>query len=118
MQTKSRLFFFGFYMLKQRFMPPFFNSSRTNILLFCNSLKEAIKKNINRNDIIYVWGRKNYKEICEYAQKNNIKISVVEDGFIRSVSLGSDLTQPFSLVVDTQGIYFDPSTPSDLEKIL
>ncbi|MDQ1243904.1 MAG: capsular polysaccharide export protein, partial [Campylobacterota bacterium] len=80
--------------------------------------KEAIKKNINRNDIIYVWGRKNYKEIYEYAQKNNIKISVVEDGFIRSISLGSDLTQPFSLVVDTQGIYFDPTTASDLEKML
>ncbi|MDQ1337277.1 MAG: capsular polysaccharide export protein, partial [Campylobacterota bacterium] len=76
METKSRLFFFGFYMLKQRFMPPFFNSSRTNILLFCNSLKEAIKKYINSIDIIYVWGSKYYTEIYEFAQKNIIKISV------------------------------------------
>lgn len=42
----------------------------------------------------------------------------VEDGFIRSVGLGSDLFPPFSIVVDRQGIYYDPTRPSDLETIL
>jgi capsular polysaccharide export protein len=42
----------------------------------------------------------------------------IEDGFLRSVGLGADLTQPLSLAVDTQGLYYDASRPSDLECIL
>jgi capsular polysaccharide export protein len=42
----------------------------------------------------------------------------MEDGFIRSVGLGSDLTAPGSLVVDARGIYYDPRQPSDLEILL
>jgi capsular polysaccharide export protein len=42
----------------------------------------------------------------------------MEDGFLRSVGLGSDLVRPLSLVVDKQGIYFDPTRPSDLETLL
>ncbi|MBE0465142.1 MAG: capsular polysaccharide biosynthesis protein [Halomonadaceae bacterium] len=42
----------------------------------------------------------------------------IEDGFIRSVGLGVDLTQPLSLVIDAQGIYYDPNQPSDLETLL
>ena len=42
----------------------------------------------------------------------------MEDGFIRSVGLGVDLTQPLSLVIDRHGIYYDPSQPSDLETLL
>jgi capsular polysaccharide export protein len=42
----------------------------------------------------------------------------VEDGFIRSIGLGADLHPPLSIVVDRQGIYYDPTRPSDLETIL
>jgi capsular polysaccharide export protein len=42
----------------------------------------------------------------------------MEDGFIRSVGLGSDLIAPLSLVLDKRGIYFDPRQPSELEEIL
>jgi len=42
----------------------------------------------------------------------------MEDGFIRSVGLGSDLIRPLSLAVDQHGIYFDPRHPSDLESLL
>ena len=42
----------------------------------------------------------------------------LEDGFLRSVGLGSDLIAPRSLVLDTEGIYFDPSCPSRLEVLL
>lgn len=47
-----------------------------------------------------------------------IQLWRMEDGFIRSVGLGVDLTQPLSLVIDHQGIYYDPSQPSDLETLL
>jgi capsular polysaccharide export protein len=42
----------------------------------------------------------------------------LEDGFLRSVGLGADLIRPISWVVDTKGIYYDSSRPSDLEEIL
>jgi glycosyltransferase involved in cell wall biosynthesis len=42
----------------------------------------------------------------------------VEDGFIRSVGLGADLTRPLSWVFDTRGMYFDASGPSDLEWLI
>jgi capsular polysaccharide export protein len=46
------------------------------------------------------------------------KVLRLEDGFLRSVGLGADLTPPVSLVVDRQGIYYDATTPSDLERLL
>ena len=42
----------------------------------------------------------------------------VEDGFLRSVGLGADLTIPTSWVVDSRGIYYDPRSESDLEALL
>ncbi|MEL7153981.1 MAG: capsular polysaccharide biosynthesis protein, partial [Pseudomonadota bacterium] len=42
----------------------------------------------------------------------------VEDGFLRSVGLGAKLTQAASLVFDRAGIYYDPSRPSDLERLI
>lgn len=42
----------------------------------------------------------------------------VEDGFLRSVGLGADLTRPISWVFDDVGIYFDATRPSRLEHIL
>jgi capsular polysaccharide export protein len=42
----------------------------------------------------------------------------VEDGFLRSSGLGALFHKPLSWVLDDQGIYFDPRTPSRLETIL
>jgi capsular polysaccharide export protein len=42
----------------------------------------------------------------------------VEDGFIRSVGLGAELSCPLSLIFDQSGIYFDARSPSDLENLL
>ncbi|WP_406736189.1 capsular polysaccharide biosynthesis protein [Thioclava sp. GXIMD4215] len=42
----------------------------------------------------------------------------MEDGFLRSRGLGAKLTPPLSLVTDRQGIYYDPTTPSDLEALI
>ena len=46
------------------------------------------------------------------------RIIRVEDGFLRSIGLGADLVRPMSWVLDTTGIYFDSSRPSDLENLL
>lgn len=54
----------------------------------------------------------------ELAQRSGTRLVRVEDGFVRSVGLGSDLIRPRSLVLDTEGIHFDPSRSSALERLL
>lgn len=48
----------------------------------------------------------------------DVTILRVEDGFLRSVGLGADLIRPLSWVVDSRGIYYDATCPSDLEVLL
>jgi capsular polysaccharide export protein len=52
------------------------------------------------------------------AVRHGVPLIRVEDGFIRSVGLGSDFLPPASLVFDSRGMYYDPSVPSDLEILL
>jgi capsular polysaccharide export protein len=42
----------------------------------------------------------------------------VEDGFVRSRGLGAALVPPLSLVTDKAGIYYDPTRPSELERLI
>ena len=118
LENKGKLYFFGFKVWKRKFIKPFFHSIYNNKIYFCKSLEDALKKGLNNNSKIFFWGRKDFSQIEKYAKKNNIKIYRVEDGFLRSIFLGSDLTRPYSLVVDSRGIYFDPTNESDLEIIL
>ena len=51
--------------------------------------------------------------------QNKVKEVIrVEDGFIRSVGLGKYYIPPISLVFDRAGIYYDPTTENDLEKVI
>jgi capsular polysaccharide export protein len=61
-----------------------------------------------------VWG----KTVDRAHSKDQIKSLCVEDGFLRSVGLGADKIHPLSLVMDSSGIYYDSTQPSDLEHIL
>jgi capsular polysaccharide export protein len=49
---------------------------------------------------------------------SDARIVRVEDGFLRSVGLGADLTRPVSWVMDERGIYYDATRPSALEALL
>jgi len=112
-------YFFGFSYWKHPFVEPFFDEKILFInTFFGNPLKKALRKGLNPGSSIYIWGKKSFPDVEHYAYTHRIPIFRVEDGFIRSVGLGSDLTQPYSLVVDSRGIYFDPTQPSDLEYLL
>lgn len=69
-------------------------------------------------DMLVVWGCELPVGISALAQRTGARLARIEDGFIRSVGLGSDLIRPWSLVLDELGAYFDPTKPSDLEQIL
>jgi capsular polysaccharide export protein len=64
------------------------------------------------------WASRLPDGLAEAAAGENIPLIRVEDGFIRSVGLGSDFLPPASLVFDTRGMYFDPRGESDLECLL
>lgn len=114
--NSKRLFFLGFALWKRRFIKPFF-TAQTNKIIFVNSIKALFKFNITKEDKFFIWGYKFKKEeLRKYFKENQIYF--VEDGFIRSITLGSDLTRAFSLVVDSKSFYVDPSKESDLENIL
>ncbi|EGV1509908.1 capsular polysaccharide biosynthesis protein [Campylobacter coli] len=113
--NSNTLYFLGFTLWKRWFMRPFFKA-KNNKIIFLNSLDELYKANLNPEDKIFIWGKKYDKALL--AKDFSNEIFLVEDGFLRSVFLGSDLTRPFSLIIDSKGLYVDPSKPSDLEDIL
>ena len=67
---------------------------------------------------IAVWASRAPAGLAEAAEESGIPLIRVEDGFIRSVGLGSDFIPAASLVLDSRGMHFDPSVRSDLERLL
>lgn len=64
------------------------------------------------------WGMTEKKVAANYATSKDIPIWRIEDGFLRSVGLGAQHILPLSLAIDEDGIYFDASRPSSLEKLI
>ncbi|WP_026080149.1 capsular polysaccharide biosynthesis protein [Aeromonas hydrophila] len=99
-----RLYLVGFSLWKRAFM-------RT----FCAHLADELRfvrrppGRLTGDEQVLVWGSR-YPE-----QVSAIR---VEDGFIRSSGLGSNLCRPSSLSIDPVGIYFDSRRPSALEQLL
>ncbi|EHP7458637.1 capsular polysaccharide biosynthesis protein [Campylobacter jejuni] len=125
--NSNRLFMLGFTLWKRYFIRPFFKA-KDNKIIFLNSLKSLARYKLKENDKFFIWGKRiDYNALkttlIKKAQDENLlhfipKISLVEDGFIRSISLGSDLTRPFSLNIDDKGLYIDPNKASKLEELL
>lgn len=118
-ECKKIKFLFGFSIWKRKFMFPFLGKNLNFISTFSkNPLQQALNLGLNKDSAIYIWGKKEYPQVQKWCDENGVQIIRVEDGFIRSIGLGSDLTRPYSLVFDDAGIYFDTTMPSRLENIL
>jgi capsular polysaccharide export protein len=86
--------------------------------VFRRSARAATRKAASRGGAVAVWSTRVPKGLEAAASAQKIAVQRVEDGFIRSSGLGSDMLPPASIIVDKTGIYFDPSRPSDLETLL
>jgi len=95
--------------------------------LACNPQQVHFVANVHKaaalqpgpQDRLMVWGAgESTHAIEDLADDSGATLLHMEDGFIRSVGLGSDFVPPQSLVLDATGIYFDPRQPSDLETLL
>ncbi|SFP71512.1 capsular polysaccharide biosynthesis protein [Tranquillimonas alkanivorans] len=70
-------------------------------------------------DHVGVWGRSPHAARGEsVAARTGAPLLRVEDAFLRSVLPGRAGSPPLGLCLDTQGVHFDASTPSNLEHLL
>jgi len=111
------LFCFGFHPWKQAYVRKFLSGFAAPVR-FPRSLLGARLQGLDRGSAIVVWGLRDTPSLMRFAHRRNIPIWRMEDGFLRSVGLGSDRNTAASLVLDRQGIYYDPTRPSQLESIL
>jgi capsular polysaccharide export protein len=72
----------------------------------------------NVTDTVIVWGADKPAGLGGLASRYGLRVLQAEDGFVRSVGLGSDMIRPLSLVLDERGVYFDARRVSDLEHLL
>lgn len=85
---------------------------------FLSGTDRALKLARQAGGALAIWPSRVSPNLISKARQNGIQLHRIEDGFVRSVGLGSNLVPPSSVVVDRRGIYFDPSAPSDLEVCL
>ena len=115
----AKLYFYRFSTIRLHLMKSFFaqfGSLKSSFII--QSFSDALSKEIDSNSIIFFWGKKRNEELIAWADSKEIPVRFVEDGFIRSLGLGSALSRPISITVDRQGNYYDPAERSDLESIL
>lgn len=93
-------------------------ATQPNGVRFVKTATELDATALSHDDSVVVWGAEPPRTVQEVVQRSNCGLLRMEDGFIRSVGLGSDLIPPLSLVLDGTGIYFNPHQRSDLERIL
>lgn len=87
-------------------------------VLFVKNAAQAAALQPTGQDCLVCWGRVPPAGVQELAERTGVRLLRMEDGFVRSVGLGSDLIPPQSFVLDAKGIYFDPGQPSELEDLL
>lgn len=107
----------GFSWWKRPYARAFLQSTAGTIRFF-SDWWSAVKWAQGNGGDVMVWASQytaGLKNCCQYL---GVRLTRMEDGFIRSIGLGSDFNWPYSLVLDRKGIYYDPSQPSELEDIL
>ncbi|MAF30157.1 MAG: beta-3-deoxy-D-manno-oct-2-ulosonic acid transferase [Croceicoccus sp.] len=87
-------------------------------LRIVSSPRRAVAVAAKRGGALAIWPSRVSPALLADAERQGVPVVRVEDGFVRSVGLGSNLVPPSSIIVDRRGIHFDPSAPSALEDIL
>lgn len=116
-QHTGRSIAIGIRHWKARLLAPFLGRDASRTHFVANAAAAAALQPTSA-DRLCVWSAPAPPDVEALARDSRARLIHVEDGFVRSVGLGSDFVAPQSLVLDEKGIYFDPSRPSDLETLL
>jgi len=87
-------------------------------LRFFRSERRALAFAARAGGAVAIWPSRVSDAMVAQADADSVPLVRVEDGFVRSVGLGSNLVPPSSVTVDWRGIHYDPSRASDLETLL
>jgi capsular polysaccharide export protein len=117
LQTRGKTICSGVSPWKKKFLPDFLSQAEKQVE-FVKTPQDAIAKVSCERSRWALWASAETDVLRSQAQGSNIAMLRVEDAFLRSVGLGSDLVRPGSLVLDDEGIYYDGSRPSRLETLL
>jgi len=85
---------------------------------FSNRVADAVRTARRHGGAIAVWASREPPGLAKTAIRAGVPVVRVEDGFLRSVGLGTNFMPAASIVVDAAGMYFDPRQPSSLDLIL
>ena len=67
---------------------------------------------------VMVWAGRESPPLTEACTAHDRTLHRVEDGVLRSRGLGAALVPPLSLILDEGGIYYDPTRPNRLERLV
>ncbi|MBQ7606851.1 MAG: capsular polysaccharide biosynthesis protein [Desulfovibrionaceae bacterium] len=95
-----------------------FLSGTKSQVTFFSSIGRAVAHAQTTGGNVVVWSSKADHTVDAACAAAHVPLMRMEDGFIRSLGLGSNFMDPGSLVLDDLGIYYDPSRESRLERIL
>jgi capsular polysaccharide export protein len=71
----------------------------------------------DRDATLVIWGMRDRPGFETAARALGYPVLRMEDGFLRSVGLGSDFILPASVCLDDRGLYFDARRPSRFEAL-
>jgi len=116
-RNRGTIFCFRMHFWKRNYVRAYLRSPG-NRIVFVRSGARAEQLGFNHNCRALVWGMRDTDDIRAVCERHGVPLWRMEDGFLRSIGLGSNMATPASLVVDREGIYYDPTRPSELESIL
>lgn len=91
---------------------------RYGALRYCGSASAALAQPSLAGQRVVIWAAREPDGFADAVAEKGGTVVRMEDGFLRSVGLGSNHVGGYSLVVDELGIYFDSRRPSTLEVML
>lgn len=114
---RGNLYCVGMSLWKRAIVRPFLAGPACRVH-FVRSVAALRRRSLAPDGKIVMWGIKGEAAVSAFAAARQLPLWRMEDGFLRSVGLGSDLFRPVSLVLDTSGMYYDPASGSALETML
>ena len=89
------------------------------LLWSARRLRHVVKPHeLQQGQRVAIWRSRCSPQLLAALERQGTDCVEVEDGFIRSTGLGANCVPPLSIVVDRSGVHFDPTRPSDLERML
>lgn len=115
--NRTKTYCLGMSKWKQPSVAAFLRSTHQEPV-FLRSKSKALAMAQSNDARLVIWSSKCKPSFEKECRSTRVNLMRMEDGFLRSKGLGSDLVPPLSLVLDIEGIYYDPNRPSELETLI